>query len=197
TFWVFSISAAAGVAMLIGVAAVALAVIAHAAWYRGADIARTLQSLAAPLIAWLIFGLAILSLGAAIDNGGGYTATNTAFFPVTWSSDNQLSGWIARAFAKGAPWSVDLQPWLISDRTPLLTGYFLLIENLLLTSLPDSLGFSASIAEQSAGIMVVALWVPAAWLGLRLAGLREGFIVLLICLATFTGFSIFNSLYIW
>jgi len=196
-FWVFSISAAGGIGMLSGVAAAAVAAIAHAVRYRGADLARTLQSLAAPSTAWLIFGFAILSLGAAIDNGGGYTAANAAFFPVTWSTDNQISAWIARAFAQGVPVTVNLQPWLISDRTPLLSGYFLLIENLLLSSLPDSLRFSASIAEQSAGIMVVTLWVPAAWLGLRLAGLREAFIVLLICLAAFTGFAIFNSLYIW
>jgi hypothetical protein len=198
-FWAFSISAAVGIGALSAVA-VASILFLSARWH-SRDVAGAARSLAAPFAAWLIFSLLIISLGAAIDNGSGYAAANTAFFPAAWFTDNLVPATIARALAMGVPLDkIDLGPWhapLISDRTPLAYGYLLLIENLLIYLIPEGLRFSAPIAEQAAGVVVIALWVPAAWLGLRLAGLRDSAILKVLCLTAFTGFAIFHTFYIW
>jgi hypothetical protein len=73
----------------------------------------------------------------------------------------------------------------------------LLIENLLMRSVPDSLGYAGFVTGQAAGVVFIALWLPCAWLGLRLAGFRERQVLLLVALTGLTGFCIYNSLYIW
>jgi hypothetical protein len=195
-FWAFSISAAVGISALSAVAVASIPFLA-ARWH-SRDVAGAARSVATPFAAWLIFSLLIISLGAAIDNGSGYAAANTAFFPAAWFTDNLVPATITRALAMGVPLDkIDLGPWLISDRTPLLYGYLLLIENLLIYLIPEGLRFSAPIAEQAAGVVVIALWVPAAWLGLRLAGLRDSAILKVLCPTAFTGFAIFQTFYIW
>ena len=113
-FWGFSLSPPIGIGTLAAVMLTATVVIVGSAFKRDA---RLLQSLAPPLTAWLIFGLLILSIGAAIDNGGGHTAANTAFYPVTWSTDNHLPVTLAQVLARGVPLSeFNFGSWLVSDR---------------------------------------------------------------------------------
>jgi len=197
-FWAFSLSRQTGYGALSGLALAASLVILHASFYRASAVKQVSRSLAAPGLAWLIFGLIAVSLWAAIDNGGGRTAANTAFDPVIWSSDNLLPVAVARALAGGmAPYKLDLGSWQVSDRPPLLSGYLLLILNVLSHLLAKSARLSAAVGGQAAGIMFVSLWVPAAWLGLRLVKIREKDIALLLLVASATGFCIFNSIYIW
>lgn len=195
SFWAFSLSPASGMGALSAAAAAALLVIAFASRDR---VSTILRSLAAPVGAWLTYSLLVLSLGQAIDNGGSYTAANTMFSPAAWSTDNLISALVAGGLAHGSQLSeLGFGSWLVSDRPPLLAGYLLFVENLLAVAVPENLRFTVLVAEQAAGVMVMSLWVPATWLGLRLLGLREKFILFLVCVSGFTGFAIFNSLYIW
>ena len=197
-FWAFSISGPTGYGTLTAGFAAAIVSTVYATRYRRSEMLRVVGSLAAPVFAWLTFGFLVLSLGAAIDNGGGQTAANTAFYPVMWSTDNQLPTLVAHALSQWIPVDkINFGLWLISDRPQLLTGYLLFTENLMFFALPESLRYSAGIAEQAAGVMLVSLWVPITWFGLRLAGIRERQIPILTALAAFTGFCIFNDLYIW
>ena len=197
-FWAFSLSGPTGS----GAAAIAItgaaALTIHTALYRRAELWATASRIAAPCLAWLVFGFLALALWGSIDNGGGQTAANTTFFPIVLSTDNHLPTMIAHALAEWTPVSkINLGSWLISDRPPLLIGYLLLIDGLILHTVPDHLGFSVPMIEQAAGIIFMALWLPAAWLGLRLAGIRERQILLLLGTAAFSGFCLLNTVYIW
>jgi hypothetical protein len=198
TFWAFSISPVAGRAAVAAVLLSAALTMLRAAGSPARPFHDVSAQLAGPFAAWSVFGLAILALGGAIDNGGGAFAANTAFFPVTWSTDNQLPVELADALAAGIhPSKITFGHWLASDRPPLLSGYLLLVHGLVALLTPSALRYASAIGTQASGVVLMALWAPAAWIGLRLARVRDDAIIPLLIVIGISGFCIFNGLYTW
>ncbi|MDP3073385.1 MAG: hypothetical protein Q8N18_24045 [Opitutaceae bacterium] len=82
--------------------------------------------------------------------------------------------------------------WLSSDRPPLQTG-------IALVSLPAlrALGFGHDKACATAGVWFQLLWIPALWMFLRWLGLTERAAQAAATAAVFTGFLLFNSVFVW
>ncbi|MBN2577688.1 MAG: hypothetical protein JXB10_01760 [Pirellulales bacterium] len=143
----------------------------------------------------LFYVLAVYSM----DSGVGSWAANFRFDPVAWSSDNQLQQWVAEGIYTQTPVSQIIGPgWRVSDRPPLLAGWFLLVRPLLEPLL--SVGNNARIAwmpYQIFGIIACTLWIVPAWdLMRRLSPTRAAASVGILLVST-TGFALFNSVYIW
>ena len=198
TVWAFSVSPLVGRSAAAIIFAAAAAQVAYGAYFAAESLARITQYLAKPFAGWAIFAVGVVALGASIDNGGGPFAANVAFFPVTWSTDNQIPVLLADRLAAGVPASqINFGAWLASDRPPLLSGYLLFIHGWLLPAIQPALRYAVDIAEQASGAAIMGLWVPAAWIGLRLARVRDDIIIAILVTTGFTGFCIFNGLYIW
>jgi hypothetical protein len=172
--------------------------IVYAACFTAERVAKIARYLARPFAGWVLFAVGVVALGASLDNGGGPFAANFAFFPVTWSTDNQLPVTLADSLMTGVPASqIKFGSWLASDRPPLLSGYLLLILGLIQPLIPSAVRYAAGIAEHASGAATLALWLPSAWIGLRLTRMRDDIIIPVLVTTSLCGFCIFNGLYIW
>jgi hypothetical protein len=160
---------------------------------------QTWQSWRSPTILWAIVVLVAFSMSVATNNGAGPWTVNALFYPVRWSSDNQLPMQISEYLFHGLdPRTLSLGPWKISDRPPLAYGLMSMFR--LLTWLIASHNDGNSLFyqyEQMSGIVINGLWVVALYyllLALKLARREIYWITLVVGL---TPFAIFNSIYIW
>lgn len=112
-------------------------------------------------------------------------------FFVARPDDNVLP----QLFAERLYWGQDahrLGDWLTSDRPPLQTGMLLLIRPLFALA-PAHLERAYAIAA----LVVQLAWIPATWLLVLRAGLAPRGRALVLALAIFSGFCLYNSVYAW
>lgn len=157
-----------------------------------------LRAWRSPLAAWLVVSLGYLTLLYAVDNGAGAWLANARFAPVRWSTDNQLPMLVGEHLARLKLADLDLQPWLVSDRTPLAYGVHASLRSLTLWFTAGNDGFyAAPLVHTIIGIVINSAWVPVLVHTLRRLGLGRRKIGVAIATATLLPFSLFNSIYIW
>ncbi len=151
-----------------------------------------------PTLAWLLVSLSYALLLFSVDNGAGPWLANARFVPVRWSTDNQLPSLVGEYLARLNLADLDLNPWLISDRTPLSYGLhaWLRAPTLLLTRGNDG-PHIAPFVHTLIGIVLNTAWVPVLVHMLRRIGLTVRITALALSVTTLLPFCIFNSVYIW
>jgi hypothetical protein len=151
-----------------------------------------------PLLAWAMVSLFYLALVYAADNGAGAWLVNARFTPVRWSTDNQLPMLAGEYLARRHLSEIDIRPWQISDRTPLIYGLLAWWRriSLLLLRVDDG-RYMAVQMHTLAGIVVNSLWAPVLTHVLRKLGLSWRRVALALLAAALLPFCIFNSTYIW
>jgi hypothetical protein len=123
---------------------------------------------------------------------GNITPTAGQRFQAGMPGDNFIPAIFAERLAIGMSPKALGGDWLSSDRPPLQTG-------LILVTLPAlrALDISHDKACATAGIWFQLLWIPALWVFLRWLGLTEHRAHAATAALVFTGFLLFNSVFVW
>ena len=106
--------------------------------------------------------------------------------------DNEIPRIFADIIRSGDPTRILGGDWLTSDRPPLQTGVALLVLPLL-----NAIGFDLDTSCAAAGVWLQLLWIPAVDLLLRRLGLSTSRATAAVAMFAFTGFLMFNSIYLW
>lgn len=171
-------------------------------WFAFAAAAATCWRMRRPGAAWLRAHRDLLLVGALVAVG--YGATLYLFPAPTWSTgaasrfladmpgDNELPRVFTEVVSSGNPTRVLGGDWLTSDRPPLQTGVALLTWPVLRT-----LGFDLDTACAATGLWLQLLWIPALHLLLRSLGVDSRRATAVVAALAFTGFLLFNSVYVW
>lgn len=151
-----------------------------------------------PLGLTFIYSLFCVLLLYAPDGGAGTWTATYRYWPAIWSSDNQLQQRVAEQMYQGGPLTGLLQPWRVSDRPPLMAGTLLMLRALW----QPFLGAEGSerllfYFHQTAGIVLNSCWIPGVWFLLRRLRLSARETAAAIALVGCTGFTLFNTTYIW
>jgi hypothetical protein len=151
-----------------------------------------------PLRAWGLVALFYLLLLFAGDNGAGPWLANARFAPVRWSADNQFPMLIVEHLVRLKLAQVDLGPWLISDRTPLVYGMNAWLRAIsLLFARNDDGPHLAWQFHALAGVIANSAWAPVCWVFLRRLQLRFAVAALALATLALLPFCLFNSIYTW
>lgn len=160
---------------------------------------RSWQSWKSPTLLWAIVALTAFCLAVATNNGAGPWTVNALFYPVRWSSDNQLPMQISEYLFHGLdPRTLNLGPWKISDRPPLAYGLMSTFRLLSWLIASHNDGYSLYYQyEQITGIIINGLWIVALYYLLTSLRLDRRGIYWIALVVGMTPFAIFNSVYIW
>jgi hypothetical protein len=124
--------------------------------------------------------------------GASFTDTARQRFYATMPGDNEIPRIFAERLSTGVSPKALGGDWLSSDRPPLQTG-------LALVTLPAfralDIGYDKACA--TAGVWFQLLWIPALWVFLRWLGLTERDAHAATAALVFTGWLLFNSIYVW
>jgi hypothetical protein len=125
-------------------------------------------------------------------------SANYAFYPASWSTDNQIPVETAVLLAKGTIQSEwPFGPWKLSDRPPLLASllYPLAVG---LNDAPTTLGKSfTSVTLQVSGSGLQGFWILPAWIFFCRLGFRRKECLTGCLIVAASPFVFFNSVYIW
>ena len=213
-FWIYFASPLAGRYFSFGVVAAVLVTLARAfrprwgwlsvpAWVRSAS-ARSAANHgpAAAAASGLVLNGRLLALtlaagvlylaALAMYPGPKFTETAGARFIPKMPGDNEIPRIFAERLYIGMSTKVIGGDWLSSDRPPLQTGIALLAMPLLRAA-----GVNIDLICGAAGVWFQLLWIPAVWLFLRWLGLKEHEAHGATAALTFTGFLLFNSVFVW
>lgn len=123
---------------------------------------------------------------------GGITNTAGQRFYANMPGDNFIPTIFAERLHSGVSPKAPGGDWLSSDRPPLQSG-------LALVTLPAlralDIGYDKACA--TAGVWFQLLWIPALWVFLRWLGLTERDAHAATAALVFTGFLLFNSVFVW
>lgn len=124
--------------------------------------------------------------------GASFTDTARQRFYATMPGDNEIPRIFAERLSTGVSPKAIGGDWLSSDRPPLQTG-------LALVTLPAfralDIGYDKACA--TAGVWFQLLWIPALWVFLRWLGLTERDAHAATAALVFTGWLLFNSIFVW
>ncbi|MBL9189260.1 MAG: hypothetical protein JNK23_17390 [Opitutaceae bacterium] len=158
---------------------------------------RATQAPAAParlgaLVALMLFAGCFYISALFIWTKPSFTATASHRFIPNMPGDPEIPRIFAERLDIGISPKAIGGDWLSSDRPPLQTG-------IALVTLPAlrALGFGHDKACATAGVWFQLLWIPALWLFLRWLGLAERAAQAAAAAAVFTGFLLFNSVFVW
>lgn len=152
-----------------------------------------------PVLLWAIVSFTAFALAMSMYNGAGPWTVNAIFTPVRWSTDNQFPAQIAEYLFQGIdPRTLPYGVWQISDRPPLAYGLMALLRfpSWIIASHADGFQLYYQYALIS-GIIINSLWVVALYFLLTSLEISPKTIYLVALVVGLTGFSIFNTLYIW
>jgi hypothetical protein len=121
-----------------------------------------------------------------------FSSTARERFLAGMPGDNEIPRIFAERLYLGVSPKAPGGDWLSSDRPPLQSG-------LALVTLPAlrALDFGFDKACATAGVWFQLLWIPALWVFLRWLGLAERQAHAATAALVFTGFLLFNSLFVW
>jgi hypothetical protein len=151
-----------------------------------------------PLGLMFLYSLLCVLLLYLPDAGIGTWTATYRYWPAVWSSDNQLQQMVAEALYQNGPILGLFDPWKVSDRPPLLAGTLILLRPLWQTLL--GIGSNARLYfyfHQVTGIVLSCFWVVPVWHLVRSVGQSARQTVGVVALVGSTGFTLFNSTYIW
>lgn len=151
-------------------------------------------------VVWFLVSLFYVLVLYMVDTGAGSWHANSRFIPARWSSDNQISMFIAENIFLGKIVILKdmLSPWHLSDRPPLLAGLMAMAR--VPFEIILKMGLSNSIKQyfyNIFGIVANSLWAPVFVFGFRKIGLRDLRSLACTFVAAFLPFTIFNSIYCW
>ena len=151
------------------------------------------------LALWLLVALAMFFLAHMVVHGTGPWEPNGRFSPARWASDNQIPMLTAeQLFLGGDLGKVDIQPWKVSDRPPLMYGLLAMLRiPAMLTMLGSDGRYAYYQAYLNTGIILNTLWVPVVAFIARRLGCSFARQALIIGLIALTPFVMFNTGYIW
>jgi hypothetical protein len=148
---------------------------------------------------WLLVAIAILMLGMMVDAGAGAWSANGRFYPVRWSTDNQVPYLAANSLIsgtlKGGAW---LGSWKMSDRPPLAYGWNATLQALFQLFSPsgdsDYLGY---LYQWAVGVVLNTLWIALLVILLRRLRFSMASATSIALLVLLTPFGIFNTMFVW
>ena len=146
-----------------------------------------------PLLFWL--GVGVFYLGGLYSVQIGFPADVQArhrYWPVEWGQDDTAPQRLAELLYRGENPRVPDSEWGMSDRPPLQAGMFLVQRPL---SLWTGLGIGGHYEAVAVGFQ--CCWVPAVWVLARLSGLTPQQALRTLTLLAFSGFVLFNSVFVW
>jgi hypothetical protein len=158
---------------------------------------QVLQPMVHALVVWFLVSLLFVMVVFAADTGAGQWNANARFWPVRWSSDNELPLRVGEALFSERSIEGLLGPWHVSDRPPLQTGMYLLVRPLASVLVPGSQESRVSWLHTAVGVVLNTLWAYAGFLLARHLGLRRRSSLSVVIILLFTPFAIFNSSYVW
>ncbi|MGH3212230.1 MAG: hypothetical protein ACRDNO_31150 [Trebonia sp.] len=186
-FWAWFASPAFGRDFDIALGVVSVAAIA--VFGRRGDLRAA--GLSCPLLLGLAIGLAFTGLAFIQGNGFAQNAVSAVASRYWRTQDNAIPLLFAARVAAHAPLSGDLiGSWLSSDRPPLQTGFALLQ-----WPLWGSGGRQAAYQLLSTGLS--AAWLPALWVVLRVRGVAQWRILVVVLATALTGFVFVSTIYVW
>ncbi|MCX6952052.1 MAG: hypothetical protein NTV51_07780 [Verrucomicrobia bacterium] len=127
-----------------------------------------------------------------VFTGPKFTDTASSRFLANMPGDSEIPRIFAEHLYTGTSPKGPGGDWLSSDRPPLQSG-------LALVTLPAlrALDFGYDKACATAGVWFQLLWIPALWVFLRWLGLTEHQAHAATAALVFTGFLLFNSVFVW
>lgn len=190
-FWAYFFNDCLGLIFSYGVAFVSLAYVAYASvWLRRKANFAPLRHMSIPLLLLATASVFIVSLGFVYgksDPVQGFAAAR--FGPPTLDLDNFLPKIFADGVYSGHIPRPMYGDWLSSDRPPLQTGIAVFEYP---WTHPDR-----DLAYQLLGVVLQLTFLTALWAYLDAAGINRKAVALIMLSALFSGFTIFNSFYVW
>lgn len=196
TFWVYFLNHSVGIAFSIAIllaTVVCLGLLCFKKpFLRLFSNSLTTADVVFPTLAMLIVGLFYISILYTVNPGISLEENVQVRFFLSFPPDNLIPHLFAERLYAGKDPRLLLGDWLSSDRPPLQTGIILVQRPISFLS-----GSQSGLHYQLLSTVAQCSWVAAVWaIGrmLQLSG-RQMAIVLSFCV--FSGFFLFNSLYVW
>ena len=191
-FWMYFFNRYVGFAYSISVMLISLVVFIYLFWKHKSALSEFLSSkeILYPLLIMFLVGLFYLSLLYITDAGSWDASLASWRFFESRPIDNAISYIFTEKLYKGDDPRNLIPGWLSSDRPPLQTGILLLQRPIMGMFDPD-LGY------QTISTIAQCSWIAALWSLCRAANLPGRTIAFVMGFSIFSGFFLFNSVYVW